>query len=445
MAWKRICRRLHTWLGLVSGGVVVVVCLTGALYAWKDEIEAATQPWRFVQPRKEATLPQPFVQPQKEATLPPSEILRRVEPLGGGLQPFALTYGEAADAIRVDLAGPEGEQAIVWLHPADGHLLKIIRKEAGDFDFFRFVLDGHRRLWLPPAVGKPLVGSCVLLFLLVLLTGLVVWWPKVWTRDRLRRLFRIERDGGRRRLLFDLHVVLGMYAALVLILLAATGLVWSFEWYSRGVYRLTGGKELKAYKLPVSDTTAVKRASGPPADELRGGQANGPTIGPVTARAQNLTCSQTDSRPHTLTGSSPDSRPLSLPAAFPADCLYHRLRAEEPEATGFYIVMPRRPEDVCRVSIVHRRGSYYQTDNRFFDRYSLNELSGEGPYAGRYRTAPLPDRIRRMNLELHDGRIAGRPGKLIVCLAALVGASLPVTGYLIWWNKRKGKRRRKGA
>lgn len=391
MAWKRICRRLHKWLGLVSGGVVVIVCLTGSLYAFKDEIEAATQPWRFVQPGK-------------EAPLPPSEILRRVEPLGEGLRPFALTYGEVGDAIRVDLTGPGGEQAIVWLHPYDGHLLKLVRKEAGDFDFFRFILDGHRRLWLPPAVGRPLVGSCVLLFLLVLITGLVVWWPKVWTRDRLRRLFRIQRNGGGRRLLFDLHVVLGMYAALVLILLAATGLVWSFGWYSRGVYRLTGGGQLKAYKLPVSDTTAVKQASGrpgEPVDELMG--------------------------------------------VFPVDRLYHRLRAEEPEATGFYIVMPRRPEDVCRVSIVHRRGSYYQTDNRFFDRYSLNELSGEGPYAGRYRTAPLPDRIRRMNLELHDGRIAGWPGKLIVCLAALVGASLPVTGYLIWWNKRKGKRRRKGA
>lgn len=439
MAWKRICRRLHTWLGLASGGVVAMVCLTGALYALKDEIEAATQPWRFVQP-------------QKEAPLPPSEILRRVEPLGEGLRPFALTYGEAFDAIRVDLAGPEGKQAIVWLHPADGHMLKIIRKEGGDFDFFRFVLDGHRRLWLPPAVGKPLVGSCVLLFLLVLLTGLVVWWPKVWTRDRLRRLFRIERDGGRRRLLFDLHVVVGMYAALVLILPAATGLVWSFEWYSRGVYRLTGGEELKAYKLPVSDTTAVKQAggrtigqAGEPVGALRGGQANDPTIGPVTAGTPGLASGPMTATAQTRRCSQTDSRPLSLPAAFPVDRLYHRLRAEEPEATGFYIVMPDRPEDVCRVSIVHRRGSYYQTDNRFFDRYRLHELSGEGPYAGRYRAAPLPDRLRRMNLELHDGRIAGRPGKLIVCLAALVGASLPVTGYLIWWNKRKGKRRRKGA
>lgn len=391
MKWKRICARLHTWLGLFSGGVVTVVCLTGALYAFKDEIEAATQPWRRVQ-LSEAT--GRSGQLSEASMLLPSEILKQVEATGlytEGYQPVALTYGEATDAIRIDLAGPEGGRASLWADPYRGDIRKLIRKEAGAFDFFGFILDGHRRLWLPPAIGKPLVGGCVLVFMIVLATGLVVWWPKVWTRERLRRFFRIQWKGGSRRLIFDLHAVLGMYAALVLLLLAATGLVWSFDWYSRGVYRLTGGKELKAYQLPVSDTASV-------------------------------------------------SRMAATEAAFPIDRLYDLLRREEPRATEFYLVIPQRREDVARVSIVHRRGSYYRTDNRFFDRYSLQELVGEGPYAGRYRKASWPDRIRRMNLELHDGRIAGWPGKLAVCLASLIGVSLPLTGYLLWWNKRKGKR-----
>lgn len=417
MTFKQISIRLHKWLGLFSGGVVCVVCLTGALYAFKEEIEAVSEPWRFVSavplpPTYPALLPtspppahpassprlpsapRPPAPPTSRPPLPPSEIFKRIEPLPQAWRPYALTYGEATDAVRVDLTAPGGKQGIVWIDPYEGTVLKRIEKEAGDFDFFRFVLEGHRRLWLPPAIGKPLVGSCVLVFLVVLLSGCVVWWPKVWTRERLRRYFRIKCDGGMRRLLFDAHVVVGLYAGVVLIGLAATGLVWSFGWYSRGVYRLTGGKELKAYRLPMSDTTAMERSDAPI-------------------------------------------------AAFPLDKLYHRLREEEPAATGFYFVMPQRPEDVCRVSIVHKRNSYYRTDNRFFDRYSLEELSGEGPYAGRYRTAPPPDRLRRMNLELHDGRIAGWPGKLVVCLAALAGASLPVSGYWIWGKKRKGKRKRK--
>lgn len=436
MGWKHICVRLHTWLGLLSGGVITLVCLTGALYAFKDEIEAATQPWRRVQlpataaqtgqdkrPGEAEKHPRLYGQPSEATSEPglygqsseaagqsgrpqeatsepgqakqsleaspllPSDILNALEATGlhaEGYHPLALTYGEAADAIRIDLAGPEGAVASVWADPYGGEILKLTRKEAGDFDFFRFILNGHRRLWLPPAIGKPLVGSCVLIFMIVLATGLIVWWPKAWTRDRLRRFFRIERHRGSHRLIFDLHAVLGTYAALVLLLLGATGLVWSFDWYSRGVYRLTGGKELKAYKLPVSDTTALGRL-------------------PAAA------------------------------TAFPIDRLYRQLRREEPEATEFYIVIPRRPEDVARASIVHRRRSYYRTDNRFFDRYTLQELTGEGPYAGPYRQASLPDRIRRMNLELHDGRIAGWPGKLAV--------SLPLTGYLLWWNKRKNKRR----
>ena len=42
-----------------------------------------------------------------------------------------------------------------------------------------------------------------------------------------------------------------------------------------------------------------------------------------------------------------------------------------------------------------------------------------------------------MNLEIHDGRIWGLPGKIIMFLASLTGASLPVTGFIIWYRKRR--------
>ena len=48
--FRKFCLRLHLWLGLLSGIVVFIVCITGCLYAVKDEFNDATQPWRFVSP-----------------------------------------------------------------------------------------------------------------------------------------------------------------------------------------------------------------------------------------------------------------------------------------------------------------------------------------------------------------------------------------------------------
>ena len=163
------------------------------------------------------------------------------------------------------------------------------------------------------------------------------------------------------------------------------GLIFSLNWFSRGVYSITsGGEELKPYVLPVSDTLQVVN------------------------RVTN-----------------------------PLDRLYTQLRLEEPAAKTFYFALPGQADGVYRVSVVHKRGSYYRTDNLFFDRYTLVSLKGAGPYAGKYTEASPADKFRRMNLEIHDGRIWGLPGKIIMFLASLTGASLPVTGFIIWYRKRR--------
>ncbi|WP_370871231.1 PepSY domain-containing protein [Algoriphagus sp.] len=45
-------------------------------------------------------------------------------------------------------------------------------------DFFRLVLDGHFYLWLPSEIGQPMVASFTLVFLVMVISGLILWWPK---------------------------------------------------------------------------------------------------------------------------------------------------------------------------------------------------------------------------------------------------------------------------
>ena len=371
---RKVFVQIHLWLGLLSGAVVFVVCITGCLYVFKDEIADATQPWRFVDP-------------QEKTVLSPSQILAVSDLEVGGKMPTAVTFGEKTDAVFVDYFQPGAGMSTVFLNPYDGQVLKVVTKQVDGFDFFSFVLKGHRSLWLPREIGSPIVSYSVLLFLVTLFTGIVLWFPKRWTRKAFVQRLIFKRPFTISRMNFLLHNVLGFYAAILLMILCFTGLVFGLSWFSQAVYAVTsGGKELKPYMLPQSDTLRVGLH---------------------------------------------DNKLL--------DRLYIRLRAEEPDATIFYFALPTQSDGVFRVSIVHKRGSYYRTDNVFFDRYTLAPLKGSGPYAGKYREASFADQFRRMNLELHDGRFFGVWGKVLMFLASLVGASLPVTGFIIWYKKRAKK------
>jgi uncharacterized iron-regulated membrane protein len=50
---------------------------------------------------------------------------------------------------------------------------------------------------------------------------------------------------------------------------------------------------------------------------------------------------------------------------------------------------------------------------------------------------PIGERLVEMNYDIHVGAIGGLTGKIIAFIASLVCASLPVTGFIIWWGKRR--------
>lgn len=239
---KRFFRLLHLWLGLLSGLIVVIVCLTGSLYAFKDELTAAREPWRDVTDTG-------------AALLRPSALCAVADRAAGDSLPSSVTLGGRTEAAQVDYFSARGATT-VFVNPYTGDVLKVVRRQPGDFDFFDFILQGHRRLWLPSHIGGPLVSYAVLAFFITLLTGLVVSWPRKWTRRAVKSHFAFHRPLRAARFRFDLHNVLGFYAVIPLIALCFTGLMFGLSWFSGGVYRLvSGGKPMASYRLPLAEDT----------------------------------------------------------------------------------------------------------------------------------------------------------------------------------------------
>lgn len=77
--------------------------------------------------------------------------------------------------------------------------------------------------------------------------------------------------------------------------------------------------------------------------------------------------------------------------------------------------------------------------------FSFNPATARLLDAKRFDQTTFSQRFWQSDYELHTGRILGLFGKCLAFLVGLIAASLPVTGVLIWWVRRKSQRKRADA
>lgn len=365
MKFKKIIGFIHLWLGLVSGLLVLFLGLTGCMLVFQREIETVTNPFQYIKERSGTDMLPSALKTIAEKQLP-------------GKHPHSILYqeGKAAQAIFYG----DDYYDIVYIHPYTGAVQKVKNMNR---DFFRIVIGGHYNLWLPVSIGQPIIASATLVFLFMMISGIVLWWPK--NKAARKQRFKIKLNARWRRKNYDLHNVLGFYMSWIAIFIAISGLVMGFQWFAKSFYYATsGGKPMTPYYESVS-----KRAK------------------------------QSDS-----TFSA-------------ADAVYAKMRAFYPDrSTSIEIHFPVSDTSAIEGAANPDPGTYWRADYRYFDQYSLKEIDVTHPY-GRFAGAKTADKIVRMNYDVHVGSIGGLPTKILAFCASLVAASLPVTGFLIWWGRRK--------
>jgi uncharacterized iron-regulated membrane protein len=364
-------RNIHLWLGLTSGLFVCFLGITGCLLAFEREIENVTQPYRFVEP-------------QKRTYLEPSRLKAIADKHVPGKHAHSISY-QPGKASQVVYYGFKPEYYwIVFLNPYSGEVLKVKNMEE---DFFRIMITGHYYLWLPPNVGQPVLATATLLFLFLLGSGLVLWWPK--NKAASKKRFSIKWSAKWKRVNFDLHNVLGFYMTWILIFIAFSGLVMGFQWFAKSAYWVSSaGKSLNLFEESISNQTLAPNFAG------------------------------------------------RKPAM---DILWARTLKSLPGFTGSMEVhVPEGPKASIEITVNPDTDTFWRTDYRYYDQYSLKEIPVRHVY-GKIANAGVADKLMRMNYDIHIGAIAGLPGKIMAFLASLVAASLPITGFFIWWTKRQKK------
>lgn len=99
---------------------------------------------------------------------------------------------------------------------------------------------------------------------------------------------------------------------------------------------------------------------------------------------------------------------------------------------------PHQEDEPIGVVIIDRDMIMYNVDHYYYDRYSGKQIMGDFQY-GLYSHNSTFTTLNNLVYDIHLGNMFGFTGKVLVCLASLIAASLPITGFLIWWGKQKKK------
>lgn len=371
---------LHLWLGLISGIIVLILGITGCLYTFQAEIT------NYVH-KKELFVAPPF---SGQRVLPLHELKEKAQAaLGKDFQiNYIYAYNNSHKAWEFLAYRPGNQHAITFPSSIDYYRSAFVNPYTGQVtgqinymhNFFVIVKYIHWSLFLSTKYGQPITGWATLIFIVSLITGFIMWFPKRWNKAEKNKAFKISWKARWKRLNHDLHNVLGFYVVIIALILALTGMVYSFTWFNAAVYA-----------------------------------AGSLSVTPPAMKAYQSTDSLEN-----------DTHPL--------DKAFLTALEKNPDAKRYMVSLPAAAQSPLTIRVYNKKEVYFDANTLYFDQYSGKPLGTQ-----LYKEMNNGEKLIMMNYDLHVGSIGGLPGKIIAFLVSLACASLPVTGFIIWLGKKKKK------
>ena len=374
---KKVLFQVHWFFGITAGLVLALMGITGALYSFEEEIlDALNSDVLFVQPQA------------RQLSL--AEMVSKVEAQGK----------DTVGMFRIDADGDRIAQ--VWFKPAPGQRrgeMHNFNPYTGEFtedavgqDFFGFILNLHRFL-AAGQYGKQVTAACTLILVFFCLSGLYLRWPRKPLNWRVWLTMDWAKKG--RSFNWDLHSVFGTWCLFIYLILAITGLMWSYDWFSNGMTRLIGD-------APVAG------------EQRRGGG------GPRPAPTKDAT------KETTVASSTPDY-----------DAIWQTIQSTAgPDLKTYNLRMPQAPGQMATVFYILKSAPHPRALNQI----TLDPANGELKAVSRYTEKSLGAQLLISNYAIHTGSYFGLTGRIIATVASLLMPLFFVTGWLLYLDRRRKKR-----
>lgn len=372
--------RWHFYAGLFCVPFVVVLAITGSIYLFKPQLEA----W-LDRPYDHLTLTGRPARAEAQA----AAALAAVP--GSRLKAYEVRR-EADDAARVTLGTAAGN-VLVYVHPETNTVLKVLPEARRLMQIDKTI---HGELLLGDK-GSILVELAASWAIVMIVTGLYLWWPR--QAQGLAGVLYPRLARGRTLFWRDLHAVTGVWISGLALFLLLTGLPWTTVWNGgfKEVRRMTG-------TLEARQDWSQGRAAEKAADH-----------------AEHDGMARMESMEHAAHGAAPLDRMAATVRAL--DLPPPVLIAPPSTAKGWRgspawtarSDTPNRPQrvtltlDPATGAVVGREG--------FAAKHPIDQVIGYG-------------------IAAHEGHLFGLANQLLGVAAALGLILLSVSGFVIWWRRR---------
>ncbi|MFD6763292.1 PepSY-associated TM helix domain-containing protein [Streptomyces roseolus] len=394
-ALRPLLLRLHFTAGLLTAPFLLVAALSGLLYALSFQAEKAVYAHELSVPVGGTVLPLDRQTDIARAANPDGTVTA----VWPGAEPGATTR-----VLMADPDAPEGTSLAVFVDPYTGEVRGQLPSYGSSGALpLRTWIDGlHRDLHLgePGRIYSELAASW--LFVLVL-GGLALWFAR--RRTKRRALLLPERGPKSRRRTLSWHGSVGLWAALGLLLLSATGLTWS-RYAGENIGALQDGLGGATPTLSAGIEGGAGGAGGEHAGHGPGHQPADPVPAPTAD--------------------------IGLDRAVAA------ARAAGVDSASIAVTLPAE-------------GSGYvvkETDKQFpveLDQVALDPVDGTVLDRLAFAEYPLLAKLTRIGIDAHTGVFLGLFNQLALAALALALILMIVWGYRMWWLRRPRRPVGRGA
>jgi len=365
MTARKVLFWIHLSAGCVAGIVILTLSVTGAMLAFERQITEWSD--------------RTCVPPSGER-LPMGELVQRARDAAGDSPTLIRLRSDRCAPVEFSFAREDQAAA---LDPYSGDVLRLgasrLQRLFATVEHVHrwLAMEGPWRDW-----GRNITGAANLVFLLLVVSGPFLWWPKSADWTRLKRTLFFQRGLSGRARNFNWHNVAGIWCFLPLLVVVVSGVVMSYAWANNLLYRATGNE--------------------PPPPQSR--SASG-------ARADRTTAPG---------GGDSGTDSVNLAAL---DVLFQKAEQQVP---GWERISARLPRARGPMVFSIETGSGGRPDQR--SQLALDPDSGEVVRWETFSSYNAGRRLRSWLRFLHTGEALGWPGQTIAAIVSGAAALLSWTG-----------------
>ena len=400
--FKKILFQIHWFLGISAGLILSIMGVTGAIYSYEQPIQKWLNPESYT------------VQVEQKNKLTPAQIFQHFQHTDPTIKINSITINPdptASSSINIVKEGARKGYNMM-INPYSAAVLPEIKGR----EFFQFIQQLHRNLTVGE-VGKQITGASALMLIYFVLSGLYLRWPK---KHSVKQWLFVKPKLKGRNFLWDLHAIVGTWVIIFYLLLAFTGLYWSYDWWRNGMFKVMGVERPQ----PEMQANAQNKGAENKQSQLPEINQNKPATTAQTEHAQK-------GEGRGSKGLKPEQVSYALNQTWTG---FNAQVGREYSSITFNI--PKKANGEMEVSFVDSIPQHERARNKATYDYQASQIKK----LELYEDQKLNQKIMNSMLPVHRGSFFGPVYQFAAMLAALIMPLFFITGWMLYLKRRKQKR-----